>query len=620
MLLKSLSLRNFRCFASLVEVPLHRLTVFIGENDAGKSAFLEAVALLLSDGRPSESDYYQTSDTQRAEELAISAVFTLEDCDTLPPEWRSGDGTTLEMTRTFSEKRGVRKLEVNGIGFCDGRFDGFANQTAGVQRQLLISLGLTPESNPARRIEQFHTALEEGRIGKQRKVLEVSFADIRDYLPLPEKVNSADYRDPDMLVRRTLTTVAAAALRWRNPSTEQEEPLRTLLSVKKRIHQALDRKVKEMTATIRTQQPEWRSVTVSEPDIDFARGVTPGSLRLDLGQGQGPQFVSAFGAGTKRKLWMGLLDWERNVQRQSRQISVIRMYDEPDVNLDYTAERKLFGNILDSVTKPQSRTQALVATHSVTLVDRAPAPSINLLRVDDRGERSVEYLGADDDAEVQQFLSAVGRSVGISNSALFYERAYIVVEGESEGNALPILYRNLYYHSMIQDGIVLIPLFGAGAWLSILRVLQRHRYETTFMLLDQDCTQPGSAARVTDAVLDDIGCPAEWRSTHCVYVGTKEFEDAFRTTDIVALLNQHWPRQDGKKWAKAQIEALRVPECKFSQALADCVRNGCVRNLRNSVRKPELATRLAHHCQKRKHIPAQVCQIFHLARTAAGCE
>lgn len=44
-LIQSVRIRNYRCFED-VEAPLGHLTVLIGQNDTGKSAFLEALALL----------------------------------------------------------------------------------------------------------------------------------------------------------------------------------------------------------------------------------------------------------------------------------------------------------------------------------------------------------------------------------------------------------------------------------------------------------------------------------------------------------------------------------------------------------------------------------------------
>ena len=53
-----IELRNFRCFETTGEVPLKPLTVLIGQNDSGKSAFLDALQKgVTGAARPSRSDW-----------------------------------------------------------------------------------------------------------------------------------------------------------------------------------------------------------------------------------------------------------------------------------------------------------------------------------------------------------------------------------------------------------------------------------------------------------------------------------------------------------------------------------------------------------------------------------
>ena len=89
MLLKSLSVKSYRCYSDLSNIPLHRLTVFIGENDAGKTVLLSALELLLENKRLSPSDYIRISDDEQADTIIISGVFSLEPHDTMPADFRS---------------------------------------------------------------------------------------------------------------------------------------------------------------------------------------------------------------------------------------------------------------------------------------------------------------------------------------------------------------------------------------------------------------------------------------------------------------------------------------------------------------------------------------------------
>lgn len=617
MILKSLTITNFRCFADSLPIPMHRLTVFIGENDSGKTAILDALEILLTNRRPSTSepsDFRMSSDGEVADTIVIRGTLDLDDHDTIPEDYRTTDGHEFVLTKTFTASS--TSCEVLGRSFADPRWNDFERQSAAVQRELLQALGIAPGRNSTERCAQFDEGVSTGALTKVPATVEIRFADIADRLPRFERIASTEYRHPDTMVQRTLQAVVDSFLRPENQETGERELLPELQGIKSRVKDALDAKIEQMLDTLKTTNPRLISAQVS-PDIDFSRSVTAANLMLDTGQG--PRLVDSFGEGTKKKLWMALWDWEQQTQRELQDIPTIRAYDEPDVNLDYAAERKLFAGIIDATRSPERRTQAVVCTHTLTLIDRAPAKSMNLIKVDEGGVRSIEYVSDDADEEVERFLSTIGRSVGLTNSALFYERAYLVIEGESEENALPVLYRNLYGRSIIEDGVVLIPLLSCSAWKAVLKVLLRYKIDRTVMLLDQDCTTPGSGVCVTPEALAELGYPAQFLTTSCFFIGDREFEDAFRTADIVAVLNSVWPKEDSTTWTEAEIDQFRDPTCKFSDDLLHCVRRTCVKCQRSLARKPEFAEKLACHCSAGAQIPQTIRLVFEELRVRSGC-
>jgi putative ATP-dependent endonuclease of the OLD family len=157
-----------------------------------------------------------------------------------------------------------------------------------------------------------------------------------------------------------------------------------------------------------------------------------------------------------------------------------------------------------------------------------------------------------------------------------------------------------------------------GAWKSVLQIMLKNRAHISVMLLDQDCTCPTSSGCVTDAVLEEIGYPLEWKKDNCFYIGTKEFEDAFDTTSIIEVLNTYWPRQDGDSWELDEIDAFRSPGCKFSKEMISHVSRNCVPKLRQTARKTDFAEKLAHHCNTPEKIPQAIHGVFARARHLAG--
>ncbi|PLS85448.1 MAG: hypothetical protein CYG60_12555 [Actinobacteria bacterium] len=328
--------------------------------------------------------------------------------------------------------------------------------------------------------------------------------------------------------------------------------------------------------------------------------------------------MDAFGEGTKRRLWMGLLEWERQATSGNASQSVIRLYDEPDANLHYEAQRQLFANISEMAAEPDSRTQCFVCTHSVTLVNNAPSRAISLIRTEGDGGRSLDRISGPEDEEVVQFFGEIGRAVGLSNTVLLQERGFLVVEGESEADAVPKIYRKLYGRSMREDGLILVNLHTCSAWKSVLEMLLKNRLAMTHMLLDADCRDPESSARISAEAFEELGCEPEFETQQVSYIGEKEFEDAFTNEIIVRALNEKFPREDETVWAEKQIDSMRNFRDKFSDNLKMVVRQQCVRGLRSSVSKPSLAAAIVGQCQSESDVPRAIVDAFDSLRERAG--
>ena len=415
------------------------------------------------------------------------------------------------------------------------------------------------------------------------------------------------------MIHRAMQPLVDRCLHPINQETGESELLPQLVEVRDLLLNSFNAKLAEMEAFLYKGNPKLRHI-YAEPVVNFTRSLTTTNIHLDTGDGL--QQSDTFGEGTKKKLWMSLLEWECQEDIAANR-SVIRVYDEPNINLDYAAERKLFAAILATTRRADSKVQAIVSTHAVTLIDRAPAQSINHIRITDEGKRVFECLTPSEDEAVKDFLAEIGRSVGISNSAIFLERGFLVVEGESEEAAIPIIYKHLYNRSLIEDGICLINLRSCGAWQAALNVLSHSRADITIMLLDKDVTHP-DAKGITPAALIKIGYPDTFHQTNCFFIGQKEFEDAFSTEDIVECLNSHYPKEDGNNWADHEIDLFRAPDTKFSKEIIQYVRRNCVTVKRPNVRKPDLAEKLAKTCCQNGRIPKIISDALYALQLRIG--
>ena len=93
-MLDHLIVKNFRCLHDL-EVPLRPLTVLIGQNDTGKSAFLQAVQLIVTQEGISTTDFWRC-DSNNAICIEGRVAGKTIGIQSLPAVSRTGDPTTLE--------------------------------------------------------------------------------------------------------------------------------------------------------------------------------------------------------------------------------------------------------------------------------------------------------------------------------------------------------------------------------------------------------------------------------------------------------------------------------------------------------------------------------------------
>ncbi len=612
MLLKTLTIHNFTCFDDLTLPDLGRLAVFIGVNDAGKTNVLNAVDLLLSNALPLADNFRKLPDGAVAAILSLEATFTLEDHDTLPIDCRSGvNQDEFRIRKLFSENS--PQTIVRGLGYSDDRFDTFTGRDR--QFELLREYDVTPASRQEDRLQQVEALVAAGKLSRVERDIQIPQpgTTLGPHLPLVVRIASTDYQTPEAMIQQNLVRVGRSVVEPSLTASGTLEERPALRELRKEIETRMNDELQKAIATLKQLHPKLRNVSV-EPSIDFSRAVAAPHLTVDLGEGE--QLLDGFGEGTKKRLWLGLLEWEQEITKTTTTGSVIRLYDEPDANLHYDAQRRLFANISELATDTALRTQCLVSTHSVTLIDRAPLTDINLLAIEDDYRRSTTRLETSDDKSIPEFFSEIGASVGLSNVALLYEKGFLVIEGPSEEEFIRYIYPVLHGQSPVQDGIVIVKLHGCGAWKSVLDVLLRNRASMTHFLFDADCQQPGSAGHMTIDYLRELGIAPAFINDQVTYIGQKEFEDAFADDLIARALNAEFPLHTGG-WQPADIAALRGG-AKFSDDLRSTILARSIPTVRSNAKKPAIAAAIARAVQAPTEVPEAIRCAFDDIRKRAG--
>ena len=125
--------------------------------------------------------------------------------------------------------------------------------------------------------------------------------------------------------------------------------------------------------------------------------------------------------------------------------------------------------------------QPILCTHSLSMIDRAPARIINHV-INKNGKSYVEFLkGGEED--INKFLDNVSSISGISNSSLFFERCFLIVEGETEYNAFPGLFKKNTGKNLHEDGVVIVNIEGNEYWKSFLKLLNKNKQNATILFI-----------------------------------------------------------------------------------------------------------------------------------------
>jgi len=615
MILTQIKANNFRSCKS-VEISIDSLTVFIGENDSGKSSILDILDIALNNAQPQPNDFYRDSDNNLSNEIEIELTFNLDDTDTAIFEDSINGVLTIKKVFPITGNQQSFIL-INAPE--DDRFNvDFIHINAEEQKELLLSIRADLEasviSNTEKRKAIFDTLYNEQPKTETWKPVNNTYG---KGLVLYERYNAMDYIDPAAIVGKTFRQVFEQSIYKVKKGDEQSvELIPQLKAVEKKARIEISKKVIELQDFVKKYCNNVVQIDY-QPSFDFRNGIKQGEFYLNRGHGLHP--LSRIGDGTKRRLFMAVTDWDREIlsaRPKDFQITplIIRGYDEPDTNLHYEAQRLMYYSIAELANTKETGIQAILCTHSLTLIDRAPAPCIRLFHLDSDGCTRISRLETDDDPNIENFLKEIAAELGITNSIMFYERCFIIVEGLTEYNALPMLYKKVFSRSMIEDGIRIIDVQSNSSVNAFLRLFGLNKPELLLVFIDRD-SENRRDLKLTASLLREIGYPNQFIENNIKFIGNMEFEDCFSDELIVAALNSYWPKNDGNLWSNEDIQNIRGAE-KFSDAIRRIVWDHTNQN-GNKWTKPEFGKALSETCPI-DQIPEGITELFVLAQRIVG--
>lgn len=593
--LEEYSVVGLKSLADVRSIPVRKPTIITGANDGGKSTTLRALEFLLGGKPPALVDHTVTgpgrngADPLREERVIVTGRFVLQprlaaDLD-LPTEIMlrrvsdATNGARYQVQRSVPEAEDLRDLASLGLRQL---------------QELAERCGVEPQGKRNAKASwlrplEAHVATQPHNEAWVRPSTELV-----SRLPRMLLFSSTVEPDPEGQIRNALKEAFAELL-------DDDSLIGPVRTVEDAVQARLAEKAKDLCSHVALRCPELASIEVV-PEVTFTEGFRDVQV-LAAREGGAGIALNQSGAGRRRRVNLAIWEWTGDLlgTRGPDERSIVIAYDEPDTHLDYTHQRSLVGLIQQQCSKPGVR--MLVATHSLNLIDRVAIEDVVHLRLEaDRTE--VERLMSSEHTEIERYLSGVSEAMGLRNSVLLHERCFLGVEGPTEVQAVPLLFRLATGMSLQSAGVALIAGNGNDGALNVVKFLKEHGRRMAFVLVDRDSTDRKlfrpDKLRACGIEEDEI-----------FFVGARELEDVFEDEQWSAAANKHWPRDDQRQWTADDFAGLRAAS-KFSKAIENAVRGV---SSKAPPRKTGYLTALVQDIQDGTELPEDLVTLF---RTVAA--
>lgn len=608
-----MSVTGFRCLGEVRGIPISGPTILAGQNDGGKSAVLHALAFLLGhyslvdDDRTYLTTTGEATAPTRCDETWVRGEFTLD-------EWEQ---TTFDLPPDLAIRRYVAG-DAGPVWQClrpvpnDERLHGDLSKVlVGPLKDLVGEFDLTPASWKKDDLVKALSDYAKIHAGEPGWIALPAAAVKR----LP-RLLAFDGRDatPDKAVRTALT--------GRYEAHMADEGLQgKLREIEGQVQNLLRTDAKSLVDHIQSRCPDLAHVEVI-PDVSFKSGLVGTPLRIAKVSGE-PVGLDRSGLGSSRRVLLAVWEWvnellgdETAVQPEAAELpdgealelplQTIVVYDEPDTHLDYGHQRKIMRLVHDQ--SGVSNVRVVVATHSMNLIDGVDINDVvHLKLVKDR--TVVERLGADTHDDIDLHLARIAESVGLRNTVLLHERCFLAVEGATEQQAFPALFRMATGLSLQAAGIALWACGNNEGALHLARYLVKHK-RSVMLVVDAD-SQSLSLFKV-DKLKHVFG--PEY-SKIVKYVGVEkqvaELEELFESAVWAKVANKIWPKDTA--WEVTDFDALRGSG-KFSSQVQELLQAS---SEHGPGGKPQMMSDLAAALDGPEDIPQELRDVFDELRELA---
>lgn len=594
MQLEEIFISGFRSMRDVGPIPLGTPTILTGPNDAGKTAIIKALSFLLGEYAILPTDVTVLRDMPEHDTLHVNGVFRLNE-----EEGREfALAENVHIRRVWERGGGAKgKLELETEAPAEERLRQLSSTLPLAElRTRAEDLGVTPEG-PEGRKASYLAPLQVLAAAAERVTTWVPVSRRMEEL-LPRFLEFSSTDEPDAVgdIRVSLQAVFQTMV-------DDPKVVGRVRQVQEKLQANLQKKARALEQHLAHRCPDLPEMKL-QPKVSFRSGFEG----VDLVEKTGLGWREA-GSGRRRRMTLAVWEWTGGVLRSggAKERELIIAYDEPDVHLDYQRQRDFMNLVRDQVKI--GRTRIVVATHSLNLIDRVDIEDVVLVRQASDGLTEIHRPQSGSHEHIGAHLGAIANEMGLRTSVLLHERCFVAVEGLTEQQSLPILFRVATGLSMQACGVALIVGNNNDGALRVLRYLAKNG-RPVHCIIDADSSKSELRSSLRPEALAASGLSGE--QIHLVG-NPDSLEDLFPDARWAKVANAEWKRNDGRTWRPAEFAILRGGDVTFSKALESMVRPASDSAPQS---KPGYVLALARTLTKPRDVPEQLRDVFSQLMTA----
>jgi predicted ATP-dependent endonuclease of OLD family len=598
--------------------------VLIGINDCGKSTILRSLDIFFDEKK---SLYFLREDQQKSDlsnspltaqefnhaisdfgyapfynysgnVIGILCEFELEEADKTDTEfqdsaknlhlkWAIGDSNKIVILRIFHDNA-VAGPNLNGYYLLNNDYkkdDNFLeawNKTKEVLKKIRKDLAIadadvTNENGkgPFKNIEEIRAIYKKVEVD-----LELSWFLYKDFSKDKTFFPSFKYLDWNFSLKDLEDLATEAMNEVTSPLLGEIKSLASTKQVEAIV--GVNKKFEELMGNLKDELPTSIKKISSSVFFNVNQKIT--DIKLTKENVDGEVHIDNQGDGIKRQIWFALLKWRSKLPvSEIKRNKYIWCFDEPETHLYPSAQRQLFSTFRDMCEK---EFQVLLSTHSTVFIDRTRINNINKVVLNN----GYSVINKTDD------IDDIFDCLGLKNSDFLFFDKFLAVEGPTEYELIPKLYKLKFGKTLIEDGIQLINLKGKSQCENHKQILEdilskfKKADDKIYYLFDAD-------TKVT-------------RGTNVCVVGTNDIEDSIPNNIWIKFVKDNCDIDLTEQILDDEIRAKLDPQKKFYKLLHDYIANNVVNDKYLPSKGSDSGSILAGCFTNKEEIPTSINDFF----------